>query len=390
MKFEEIKALDEKYVLQTYARYPLALAKGKGCKVWDTEGNEYLDMIAGVATNALGHAHPKLMKAISEQAGKLMHVSNLFYIENQAKLAKMLCEVSGVKTRAFFCNSGAEANEAAIKISRKYTGRREIIAMSNSFHGRTMGSLAITDKKKYQAPFEPLMPETRIVPYGDFDILERAVNDNTAAIFVEMIQGEGGVKFPKKNLGETIGYMKDMRKLCDEKGIMMVVDEVQTGTGRTGKFFAYQHCGIKPDIITTAKGIAGGFPVGVTLVSDKVGSCMHAGDHGSTFGGSPLACAAGIAVVETIIKDKLMENAAKRGKELLGGLEGARGLGLMVGIDVGSKEKAQAVKKDMQNRGILINVTNEKVIRLVPPLIISKKETDFVIENLKESFSSAK
>jgi len=390
MDFVDIKVLDSKYVLQTYNRYPLALAKGMGCKVWDTEGNEYLDMIAGVASNALGHAHPKLVKAISQQAGKLIHVSNLFYIEQQARLAEMLSGLAGMKTRAFFCNSGAEANEAAIKVSRKFTGRREIIAMSNSFHGRTMGSLAITDKKKYQKPFEPLMPETRIVPYGDFDALEKAVNDNTAAVFVEVIQGEGGVKFPKKDLKGTTEYMKDLRQLCDERGVLMVIDEVQTGTGRTGKFFCHQHCEVKPDVITTAKGIAGGVPMGVTLVSEKLGGCMQAGDHGSTFGGGPLACAASIATLEAILEEKLMENAEKRGKQLLSGLDGTRGLGLLIGLELESKEKAQTVVKDMRARGVLINVTSERVIRLVPPLIISKDEIDIAMEQLKESISTAK
>jgi len=388
MDFDEIKALDEKYVLCTYSRYPLALAKGKGCYVWDTEGNKYLDMIAGVATCSLGHSHPALVKAISEQSKKLIHISNLFYSENQAKLAKMLCDLSGMKAKAFFCNSGAEANEAAIKISRKQTGRREIIAMSNSFHGRTMGSLAITDKKKYQKPFEPLMPETAIVPYGDFDALKGAISPNTAAVFVEMIQGEGGIKMPKVTLEETVGYMKDVRQLCDETGVLMVLDEVQTGNGRTGKYFAYQHCGIAPDIVTTAKGVAGGYPMGVTLISEKVSSCMCTGDHGSTFGGSPLACAAGLATIETILKDKLMKNAEKVGKFILkeSNFSEARGLGLIIGIDTDSKETAQELKKKMQGRGVLINIASEKVIRLVPPLVISKEEAGICMDNLREAF----
>lgn len=297
MKFEEIKKLDEKYVLNTYNRYPLALVKGKDCWVWDTEGNKYLDMIAGVASSSLGHAHPKLVKAICEQSKKLIHVSNLYYNEQQDTLAKMLSELAGMKTKAFFCNSGAEANEAAIKISRKSTGRREIVAMSNSFHGRTMGSLAITDKKKYQKPFEPLMPETKIVEYGNIEKLKETVDNTTAAIFVEMIQGEGGVKFPRKDLEGTIEYYRDIRELCDNTGALMVVDEVQTGTARTGKFFAYQHCGVKPDIITTAKGIAGGLPYGGHAGQGRAiglhiargpwldirrrSACMHRGDNHS-------------------------------------------------------------------------------------------------------------
>jgi len=387
MDFEEIKKLDEKYVLSTYNRYPLALTKGKGCWVWDTEGKKYLDMIAGVASCSLGHSHPALVKAISEQSKKLIHISNLYYNEPQATFAKMLNDLSGMRTKAFFGNSGAEANEAAIKISRKYTGKREIIAMSNSFHGRTMGSLAITDKKKYQKPFEPLMPETQIVEYGNIDALRHGVNDNTAAIFVEMIQGEGGVKFPCGDLKGTIEYYKQIRELCDERGVLMVVDEVQTGTGRTGKFFAFQYTGVKPDIITVAKGIAGGFPMGVTLLKEEVSGCIVPGDHGSTFGGGPLGCAVGIATLGTIIKDKLAENAAKMGSRLLDGLDfgKARGLGLMIGLETGSKEKAQSVMKEMRSRGILVNVTSESVIRLVPPLIISKGEIDTAVENLSET-----
>lgn len=386
MDFNEIKKLDEKYILQTYNRYPLALVRGKGCNVWDTDGKEYLDLIAGIACLPLGHSHPRLVKAVKEQAEKLVHVSNLFYNENQVQLAKMLSDLAPMKTKIFFGNSGAEANEAAIKVSRKFTGRREIIAMSHSFHGRTMGSLAITDKKKYQKPFEPLMPETNIVEYGNIESLEKAMTDNTAAVFVELIQGEAGVKFARGNLKESIKYFKEVRKLCDEKGVLMVVDEVQTGAGRTGTFFASEQFGIKPDVLTTAKGIASGLPMGAALISEKVASCMEKGDHASTFGGGPLTCAAGIATIETILDEKLMDNAKRMGDYLLKQLgPEARGLGLIIGLQSESKEKAEGVMDDMRDKGILINVTSDSVIRFVPPLIITKKEIDFAVENLRES-----
>lgn len=385
MDFERIKKLDDEYVLHTYARYPLALVKGKGCKVWDSKGKEYLDLIGGIASCPLGHGHPKLAKAIADQAKSLMHVSNLFYTEQQAKLAKLVNDLTPQKSKVFFCNSGTEANEAAIKVSRKHTGKREIIAMSNSFHGRTMGALAITDKKKYQKPFEPLMPETRIVPYGDFEALKSAVNDNTAAVFTELIQGEGGVKMPKETFKESREYFRDVRELCDKKDIVMVVDEVQTGAGRTGTFFASEQFGLKPDIITTAKGIAGGFPMGAAIIADEVASCIEAGDHASTFGGNPLACVAATTTIETILSEKLMENAKEMGEYLQKELGEVRGLGLLRGLEMGSADRAKAVMEALRKRGVLVNVTGNTVIRIVPPLVISKKELDFAVENLEEA-----
>jgi predicted acetylornithine/succinylornithine family transaminase len=387
--FEDLKKLDNKYVMQTYAKYPLALERGSGCRVWDSEGKEYLDMLAGIAVCVLGHSHPKLVKAMGDQAKKLIHVSNLFYIENQAKLGKLLNDLAPMKSKTFFCNSGAEANEAAIKFSRKFTGRREIIAMSNSFHGRTMGSLAITDKKKYQKPFEPLMPETKIVKYGDMGGLKKAVNDNTAAVFTELVQGEGGVKFPMGNFTDSVQYFKEMRELCDENGIVMVVDEVQTGSGRTGTYFASEKFGVVPDIITSAKGVAGGFPMGIVLAKDEIANSMAPGDHASTFGGSPLGCAASLATIEAILDDKLLENAENVGEYLvkrLSELDGkARGLGLMVGFETESEEKAKETMEKVRDRGVLVNVTGHNVIRMVPPLILAKKDVDFAVDNIEEA-----
>lgn len=387
MDFNEIKKLDERYVLQTYARYPLALMRGKGCKVWDTQANEYLDLIGGIAALPLGHNHEKFTRAVRVQVEDLSHVSNLFYIEQQAHLAKMLNDLAPISTKAFFCNSGTEANEAAIKTARKYTGKREIIAMSNSFHGRTMGALAITDKKKYQKPFEPLMPETTVVGYGDIEGLRNAINKNTAAVFVEFIQGEGGIKMPRDTFEESIEYFKEVREICDSNDVLMVADEVQTGSGRTGTYFASEQFGIKPDLITTAKGVANGFPMGVTLVREEIAGCMVPGDHASTFGGNPLACAAGIATIEAILDEGLMDNARGMGKLLKRSVDFAevRGLGLLRGIEMGSKEKADEVMVKMRERGILVNVTGNSVIRVVPPLTISEKEIEFAVENLREA-----
>jgi predicted acetylornithine/succinylornithine family transaminase len=384
MKFEDIKKLDEKYILQTYKRYPVALVEGSGCRVWDSEGNEFLDLIAGIAVCVLGHNHPRLVHAISEQARKLMHVSNLFYTQHQAELGQMLNDLAPMSCKAFFCNSGTEANEAAIKFARKFTGKTEIIAMHNSFHGRTLGSLAITDKEKYQKPFRPLMPGGKFVGYGDLEGLRKAVTNDTAAVFMELIQGEGGVKFPKEGLRECAEYFRGVQDMCSDKGVVLVVDEVQTGMGRTGKFFCCEHFGIEPGIITMAKGLAGGFPIGATLVENEIAKSITAGDHASTFGGNPLACMAAKTTIETILEEGLMENAKTVGEYFMKKLKDARGLGLLIGMDVGSKEKADKIRLEMQGRGILINVAAEKVLRFAPPLIIGKNEVDLAVDNLKE------
>ena len=373
----------------------MCLTEGRGCRVWDTEGNEYLDLLAGIAVNVLGHAHPRLSHAISEQAKKLIHVSNLYYIESQVELAKLLSDISPIEGgKAFFCNSGAEANEAAIKFARKHTGRHTIIAMKGSFHGRTMGSIAITGshREKYQTPFEPVMPDVKFVEYGDIEDLKGNINDGTAAVFVETIQGEGGVRIPGGNKEGAWEYLNSVRDLCSRNGAMMVVDEVQTGNGRTGKFFACQHFGIKPDIITMAKGIAGGVPMGVTLVSGEVANSIHPGDHASTFGGNPLACEAAKAVVDTILEEGLLENAEAVGKYLMDQVKAikskhireVRGLGLMVGVELEAEGTAKKAKEAMQERGFLLNVTSETVLRFVPPLILTKADVDSAVDNLAE------
>jgi acetylornithine/N-succinyldiaminopimelate aminotransferase len=386
MNFEEIKKLDSEYVLQTYGRYPIALEKGKGCKVWDVEGKEYLDLIGGIACLPLGHSHPNMVKAIKEQSEKLTHISNLYYNENQAQFAKLLNDLAPMKTKTFFSNSGAEANEAAIKVVRKHTKKSEVLYMTKSFHGRTLNTLSITDKEKYRAPFRPLMPGTKVIDYGSIEALKNNIGDNTGAVFTELIQGESGVVFPRNGFEESKEYFKEMREVCDDNDVLMVVDEVQTGAGRTGSFFASTEFDVMPDIITTAKGVAGGFPIGATLVQEDIACCMNFGDHGSTFGGGPLACAAGIATVNTLQDEKLMDNAKKVGSYMLDniGFGDARGLGLMVGVEMGEKERAQKTMEKARETGILVNVTGNSIIRMLPPLTLSKEEADSALNILTE------
>lgn len=395
MDLDTIKKLDQRYLIQTYKRYDLVPVEGRGCRVWDAEGNEYLDLVGGIAVCALGHSHPRLTHAVSEQIKKLGHVSNLYYIQPQIELARMLSDISPIDPcKAFFCNSGTEASETAIKFARKYTKKEKIIGMTNSFHGRTMGSLAITDKEDYQKPFLPLMGGVEFVEFGDLRKLKLAIDNKTAAVFVEVIQGEGGIVFPKESKEETTEYLAGIREICSSKGVVMVVDEVQTGMGRTGKMFACEHFDLNPDVITIAKALGGGTPIGCVLADEKIANAIKPGDHGSTFGGNLVSCEAAKAVVETILEEKLYENAAEVGWHFLEKLQGlkdrydvikdVRGLGLMIGVEIDSMEKAEKIRVEMQNRGVLINVVSDKVIRFVPPLIISKDEVDFAIKNLEE------
>ena len=395
MDLSNTKNLDQKYLIQTYKRYDLAPVEGRGCRIWDSEGTEYLDLVGGIAVCALGHAHPRLIHAVSEQVKKLSHVSNLYYIQSQVELARMLSDISPIDScKAFSCNSGTEAAEAAIKFARKYTKKEKIIGMSNSFHGRTMGSLAITDKENYQKPFMPLMGGVEFVEFGELRKLKLAIDDKTAAVFVEVIQGEGGIVFPKKSNEESREYLAGIRDVCSKKGVVMVVDEVQTGMGRTGKMFACEHFDLKPDMITLAKALGGGTPIGCVLADEKIANAIKPGDHGSTFGGNLVSCEAGKAVLETVLEEKLYENAEEVGWHFMEKLQGlkdtyeaikdVRGLGLMIGMEMESKEAAEKIRTEMQKRRVLINVISDKVIRFVPPLIISKEEVDFAIKNLEE------
>jgi acetylornithine/N-succinyldiaminopimelate aminotransferase len=383
MNIEEIRELDKKVLAQTYGRQSFALVKGRGSIVWDSEGNEYIDCVAGLAVLNVGHSHPKVVNAVKEQAEKIMHTSNLYTIIPQVQLAELLFDVSG-GYKSFFCNSGAEANEAAIKLVRKHTKKSGIIACRNSFHGRTITTLSATGQEKYKKDFEPMCREFSHVPFGDIGALENAIDDGTAAVMLEPIQGEGGVVMPPE------GYLKAVRELCDEKGLLLILDEVQTGFGRTGAMFAWQKYGVEPDIFTVAKAIGGGFPMGAMLAKPEIMDAFVPGDHAATFGGNHLACAAGKAAVEVIVEEKLADRAGELGaylKERLGGLKEnhdiikeIRGVGLMVGVEL--EVGCSDIVEKMKEKGILINCANDNVIRFLPPLVIEKEELDKAVEAL--------
>jgi predicted acetylornithine/succinylornithine family transaminase len=384
------------YIMNTYKRFPVVFNKGRGMKVWSTDGKEYLDFMAGVAVNALGHCHPNLVVAVQKQAQRLLHVSNLYQSDRQVKLAKLLIQNS-FADRVFFSNSGAEANEAAIKLTRKYAkmkphpsgGRYEIITALNSFHGRTMATITATGQEKFHKGFEPLLPGFKYVPYGDSAALRNAVDEEkTCAVMLEPIQGEGGVRIPPD------GYFSDVRALCDEKGLLLILDEVQTGIGRTGKLFAYEHLGIVPDIITLAKGLGGGVPIGATLAREEVAAAFEPGSHASTFGGNPLACAAAIATLSTILEDGIILGECVRlgayFKDELLGLKTmfpnivveVRGMGLLLGMEL-TRDCTQVVQACFE-RGVLINCAAGNTLRFSPPLIVSQEDVDRLIEVLTE------
>ncbi|HMK51941.1 MAG TPA: acetylornithine transaminase [Thermodesulfobacteriota bacterium] len=390
---QTLMMLSERYVANTYARYPILLVRGKGTRVWDLEGKEYLDFVSGLAVCNLGHCHPKVVKAIRDQAEKLIHVSNFYYIEPQIQLASLLCKHS-FADKVFFCNSGAEANEGAIKLARKYAkekmgeNRHEIITMERSFHGRTMATLTATAQEKFHKGYAPLMPGFKYVPFSDINAVKGAIDSKTCAILVEPIQGEGGVNCP------TEGYLKALREICDEKGILLIFDEVQVGMGRTGKLFAYEHEGVEPDMLTLAKSLAGGVPIGALLIRKGIAESFKPGDHASTFGGNPLATAAGIAALTTILEEGMLENCQQVGEYFFTRLEKigekfsfikeVRGRGLILGMEL--KIDGSSVVKEMMQRGILINCTMGNVLRFLPPLIVTKEEVDRVIETLEEVF----
>jgi acetylornithine/N-succinyldiaminopimelate aminotransferase len=391
MNTEEIMALDKEYVMKTYGRYPLALAKGKGSLVWDMEGKTYIDCFAGIAVNNVGHSHPKVVDAICEQAKKMIHCSNLYYTQEQAELAKLLTEVSP-HDKAFFCNSGAEANEGAIKLARKFTGNGEIIAMENSFHGRTLAMITATGQHKYKKGFEPLPPGFTHVPYGDIEAVAETITEKTAAVLVEPIQGEGGIIVPPE------GYLKELKKLCDENDILLIFDEVQTGFGRTGEMFASDLFGVTPDITTIAKALGGGFPIGGVLAQKEVADAFEPGDHAATFGGNPLACAAAKASIEVIVDENLPQRAKEmeeyfkfklnEQEKLYGIIEDVRGVGLMLGMEL-SIECGDIITTAME-QGVLINCTAGNVLRFLPPLTIEKGQIDTVtcvLETILEGIS---
>lgn len=391
MKLNKIIDMDNVYYMNTFGkRTPVCFEYGKGINLWDTEGKKYYDFLGGIAVNALGHSHPALVSAIKQQAEKLIHCSNLYYIENQAKLAKLLVDNS-CADKVFFANSGAEANEGAIKLARIYfkkTGmaqKYEIITLKKSFHGRTLTTVAATGQEKYHAPLEPLTPGFVHVPINDVKALEKAITPSTCAVMLEPVQGESGVN------AISAEYVGKVRELCDKNGLLLIFDEVQTGLGRTGKLFGYQHFDVEPDIFTLAKALGGGFPIAALCAKEHVAKAFEPGDHGSTFGGNPLACAAGFAALNTILNDNLAENSEKMGSYFIKKLSElkakhpfiseVRGKGLMIGIEF-SIDSAKEIKEKCFEKGYLVGNVGSTILRLLPPLIVTKQDIDGMVEAL--------
>ena len=393
MPTDELKQDTEQYVMGTYQRQPISIVRGRGTRVYDLEGREYVDFVAGIAVNLLGHGHPDLVLAIQKQAAQLIHTSNLYYTEPQVKLAQILVDHS-FADQVFFCNSGAEANEAAIKLARRYShgkygaGRFEIITMKQSFHGRTMATLTATGQEKVQKGYEPLVAGFSYVAFNHLAELEHAVTDKTAAIMLEPIQGEGGVHVAS---GE---YLKAVRDLCNQRDVLLIFDEVQTGMGRTGTLFAYEQLDVQPDIMTLAKGLGGGVPIGACLATASVAKAFGPGSHASTFGGNPLACAAALAVFRVLLEGRVLDQARRMGEYLGKGLleckdrhhlvRDVRGLGLLQGMEI--EIDAKTVVADCLKRGLLVNATGDHVLRFVPPLIISQRDVDRLLEALSHIF----
>lgn len=384
------------YLMHNYARQPVSFSRGQGASLWDTHGVEYLDAIAGVAVTSLGHANPEIAAAIAEQAGQLLHTTNMFRIEWQEQLSERLCVLSGMQ-RAFFCNSGAEANEAALKLARLHANARhvaqpQVLVMENSFHGRTLATLAATGNPAVQRGFEPLMPGFLRVPYDNIEAIRQvaAQSPNIVAVLVEPVQGEGGVH------AASTDYLQALRQLCDEHDWLMMVDEVQTGMGRTGAWFGFQHAGIVPDVITLAKALGNGFPIGACLARGKAAELFSPGHHASTFGGNPLACRVGCTVLDIMERDHIPQRAATSGRRLLAALQEAlgnhsevvsiRGLGLMVGIEL-NRQCAELVGRARDEQRLLITVTRGTTLRLLPPLICEDSQIDDIAARVTRLFS---
>jgi len=383
----------DKVIAKTYKRFPIVITKGKGCSLWNTEGKKYIDFVSGIAVCNLGHAHPKVSEALSKQADILLHVSNLYYTEPQIELACRLTENS-FADRVFFCNSGAEANEAAIKLARKYfkdKGEKEryrIVTMEKSFHGRTMATLSATGQEKIRKGFEPILEGFDHIPFNDIDALQKSIGPSTCAVLLEPIQGEGGVRCPDPD------YLKAVRRLCDETEVLLIFDEIQTGMGRTGKFFAYEHFGIEPDIMTLAKALANGLPIGAMLAREEVAEVFGPGSHASTFGGTPIVTAASVQVVKMLLEENIIHHCAKIGayfKERLSGLKAkhesivdVRGMGLLLGMKL--EMEGDTIVKSCMEKGFLINCIQGNILRFIPPLIIEKEEIDALVACLDEIF----
>ena len=383
----------DKVIATTYGRFPIVLTHGKGCTLYDNKGKAYTDFVAGIAVCNLGHAHAGIAKVLADQAERLVHVSNLYYTEPQIALAEWLVEHS-FADRVFFCNSGAEANEAAIKLVRKYhkdhgaSERFRIITMKGSFHGRTMATLSATGQEKIHKGFEPLVEGFDMVPFNDVEAVQNAITPQTGAIMLEPIQGEGGVQYPAPE------YLGMLRKICDERGLLLVLDEVQTGMGRTGKLFAYEHFGVTPDIMALAKALANGLPMGAMLAKEGVAASFTPGSHASTFGGTPLVASAAVATAKTLVEDGVLKNCERMGgyfkdrllqlKEKYTFIQEVRGIGLLLGLDL-SCDGTSVVKKCM-DRGFLINCTQEHILRFIPPLVVREREVDALIACLDSIF----
>jgi acetylornithine/N-succinyldiaminopimelate aminotransferase len=393
MDTKEIIELFDKYVIANYSRLPRVIVKGQGCYIWDADGNEILDMFPGWAVSGIGHCHPKVVEALRKQAGELLHMDNTFYSEPQGKLAKLLSE-RGFGGKCFFCNSGAEANEAALKLARLHTSseKYKFITMEGSFHGRTFATLTATAQPKHHEGLLPLLPGFVYVPYNDIEALKSAFSDEVAAVMVEPIQGEGGINVA------TGEYLQTIRQLCAENGAVMIFDEVQCGVGRTGKWFGYQHFDVEPDIVTMAKALGGGVAIGAMMATEEVAASLKPGKHASTFGGNCLACAAGIAVIEAIEQEDLLNNAVQMGeyaKEKLESLKAkhqiidhVRGIGLMIGIQL-SGPGSEIVDKCLES-GLRINCTQGNILRFMPAMIVNKGQIDDAVEILDSVLSEMK
>ena len=391
---QELIKLTNRHGAQNYGRYPIGLVRGKGTSVWDASGKKYIDFVAGLAVDNLGHCPPTVVNAIRKQAGKLLHVSNLYHIEPQSQLAAELSRLTFAE-KFFFCNSGTEANEAAIKLARRWfydngqSKRFEIITMNDSFHGRTMASLSATAQKKIHTGFTPLLPGFKYVPFNNIAALKKAITKKTCAVLVEPIQGEGGVNLAQKT------YLKILRKICNEKGILLIFDEIQTGFGRTGQLFAYERYKIKPDIITLAKALGGGIAIGAMGSTNKIAGSFSPGTHGATFGGNPLACAASLATIKTLTKKGFLQKASSTGdyffeqlcilKKKFHIIREVRGVGLMLAIEL-DRPGAEVVTNCMKE-GFLINCIQINTLRFLPPLIITKREIDLLLKTLSKIFT---
>lgn len=391
---DNLQAIDKEFYLQVFRRYPITLERGEGARVWDDNGNEYIDALAGIAVNSVGHCHPRVVKAVQEQVAKLIHISNFYISEPQAKLAKKLADLSGLD-RVFFSNSGAEAVEGAFKLARKYAHKNgrggTILSIENCFHGRTMATIA-AGKRKYQQGFDPIPAGFKQIPFNDLAAMEAAMTDDVAAVIIEPIQGEGGI-VPNDPV-----YMKKLRELCSERNVLLIFDEIQCGIGRTGRFFGYEHYNVKPDLVTMAKALGGGVPIGAIASTQAVNDALDWGDHGTTFGGNPLSCAAGLATIEAIEEENLMDHAWKVGNGSIckiveasqeePSITGVRGWGMMIGVQLNFPGKEVVAR--MLDKKVLANCAAETVIRLVPPLTISAAEMDRVIEVMLESIKAVK